>query len=113
MGMNRMRKVLLVSVIAAATTLASSVISGRVRAFYPGSMDCALGCEFVAGGWPFPYLVDHPAISPTGSVSLVNGLLGVDIIWFGSLAATYGFWLALFAAFGWAIGRSARHGRAA
>jgi len=102
--MLRRWKALLVSVLAAGATLASSAISDKVRATYPGSMDCAQGCDFVAAGWPIPYLVDHPGISPTGSVSLVEGLLGVDIIWPGSLAGTYTFWFGLCAAIFWAAG---------
>ena len=100
-----LKPTLLVAVLAAAATLASSAIPGRVRAAYPGSMDCQQGCEFVAAGWPFPYLVDHPGISPTGSVSLVNGMLGVDLIWPGPLFASFAFWLGLAAAITWLVVR--------
>lgn len=99
--MVRRWKVALVSVSAATAALASSAVPGSVRAVYPGSMDCAQGCQFVAGGWPFPYLVDHPGISPVGSVSLLGGLLGEDIIWPGSLLATFVFWLGLCSAVVW------------
>ena len=105
--------ILLTLVLAAVVALASSAVAGKVRAAYPGTMDCEQGCDFLAAGWPFPYLVDHPGISPTGSVSLVGGVLGVDIIWYGSLTATYAFWLALFGAVAWAIGRRSSHGSAA
>lgn len=105
-----LKRTLLAAVFAVAATLASSVVPGHVRVAYPGSMDCAHGCESVAGGWPFPYLVDHPGISPTGAVSLVNGVLGVDLIWPGSLAATFACWLGLFVAILWLVLRVAPHG---
>ena len=103
-------RALMASVAAAVATLASSAIPGRVRAVYPGSMDCQQGCEFVAAGWPFPYLVDHPGISPTRSVSLVNGFLGVDLIWPGAMAATFASWLVLFVVVAWVVARVTQHG---
>ena len=87
--------VTLVVVLAAAATLGSSAIPGKDRAFYIGRIDCFKRCDFVAAGWPFPYLVDHPGISLAGSVSLVEGLPDVDIFWFGAPAAAYSFWLLL------------------
>lgn len=84
---------LLAVAMAAVATLVSVVIPSRVRVVYPGSVDCHQGCEFVAGGWPFPYLVDHPGISPTGVVSLTGGLLGEDILRVDMLAATFFLWL--------------------
>jgi len=59
---------------------------------YPYSEDCAKGCEFVAGGWPFRYLVDSHGLSPAGSVSLILGLTGDDILHLDLLAATFVFW---------------------
>jgi len=100
----------LASTAAAVATLASTAIPGHVRAVYPGSMDCQQGCEFVAAGWPFPYLVDHPGISPTRSVSLINGVLGVDLIWPGAMAATFASWLALFVVVVWVVARVTHHG---
>src|SRR4051812_38585997 len=61
-------------------SLATSALPGHRRVAYPGSQGCQQGCDFVAGGWPFRSLVDHPGISPFGSVSLTDGLLGADII---------------------------------
>jgi hypothetical protein len=58
------RKAVFVLVCATATTLGSSAVHSRMTVVYPGSMDCQRGCEFVAGGWPFAYLVDYPGISP-------------------------------------------------
>src|ERR1041385_2431074 len=68
------------AVIAAAVlTLASLYIPATVRLVYPGSEDCTLGCDFVAAGWPLPYLVDGHGLSPQGSVWLIGGLTGEDI----------------------------------
>lgn len=91
--MLRWRWSLLVVTLAIGATLASTLLPATVRVVYPES--CEQGCDFVAAGWPFPYLVDHPGISPTGSVSLINGLLGVDMMRPGALAATFVFWLCL------------------
>jgi hypothetical protein len=88
---------MLVTVLAAVSALASTVIPGTVQVAYPGTEDCAKGCNFVAAGWPFPYLVDHPVISPIGSVSLVQGLLGVDLIQPVPMTETFAFWLGLYA----------------
>ena len=32
----------------------------------------------VVGGWPLPYLLDKPYLSPVGSVSVTDALLGID-----------------------------------
>jgi hypothetical protein len=58
--------------------VASSQISGTVNAVYPDVMGCESGCIVTSAGWPFPYLVDYPGISPVGSVSLIDAVLGID-----------------------------------
>ena len=99
---------LVVLIVAIATSLASSVVPGHVRVAYPGSEDCQQGCDFVAGGWPFLYLVDHPGISPFGSVSLIEGLLGVDIIRLVALGETFLFWTCAWTAVVWMTRRARR-----
>jgi hypothetical protein len=101
--MRRRYKTLAVLLLAAVATLASSNIPGTVHMVYPGTMDCAQGCQFAAGGWPFRYLVDSHGISVGGSVSLLGGLAGEDILHPGLLVATYVFWLALFTALVWFV----------
>jgi hypothetical protein len=86
---------LLAAGMAVIATLASSVIGGTVNATYPDIMGCESGCLVAAGGWPAPYLVDYPGISPVGSVSLTDALLGIDNIRPFGLAATFAFWLAV------------------
>jgi hypothetical protein len=101
-------KVLVVAIAAVGTALVSSVVSGHVQVAYPGSLDCQQGCDLVAGGWPFLYLVDNPGISPRGSISLTDGLLGVDIIRLGAFGATLLFWTCAWGAFVWTLGRANR-----
>jgi len=98
-------KILLVPVLAAVATLASSAIPRMVSAAYPDIMGCAQACQVPAGGWPFPYVVDYPGLSPVGSASLVGVVMGVDHLWAGSLAATFACWVGLFAAVVWIAGR--------
>lgn len=74
------------------TTIASSAINSEVTATYADIMGCESGCSVVAAGWPFPYLVDYPAISPVGSVSLLNGFLGIDRIWIIQLFESFFVW---------------------
>jgi hypothetical protein len=89
-------------------TLASSSIGGTVNATYPDIMGCESGCPAAAGGWPVPYLVDYPGISPVGSVSLTDALLGIDKIRPIELAATFAFWLAVSALAVWLLVRKKR-----
>lgn len=103
---NRWVQLCVVAVLAIVTSLSSSVVRGSARIAYPGSTDCARGCDFVAGGWPFFYLVDNPGISPRGSISLIDGLTGSDIVRAGPLCATLIFWACVWAALIWVARRS-------
>ncbi|QNA88910.1 hypothetical protein G4G28_11180 [Massilia sp. Dwa41.01b] len=102
--MKRWRTVFTVTILAAMATLASSSVGAVVLAIYPDIMGCEAGCPTVAGGWPAPYLIDYPAISPVGSVALTEALLGDDKIWPRELALSFAFWLAASAVALW-IGR--------
>ena len=101
-------KSLLAAGLAVVATLASSAIGGTVIAIYPEIMGCESGCLAAASGWPAPYLVDYPGISPVGSVSLTNGLLGIDKIWPAELVLTFIFWLAISALVVWLLVRRGR-----
>jgi hypothetical protein len=46
----------------------------------------------VTGGWPLPYLIDNPALSPVGSVSVVGGMLGLDRVRVGALLVDLAFY---------------------
>lgn len=99
------RKSLLVTGLAVVATLASSAINGTVIATYPDIMGCKFGCLTAAGGWPAPYLIDYPGISPVGSVSLTDALLGMDNIWSAELATSFVFWFAASALAVWLLDR--------
>ena len=97
----RVRIAVLLIAVGAVATLASTVVPASVHLVYPGTMDCEQGFNFIAAGWPWPYLVDSHGISVQGSVSLTGGLSGEDIIFAGRMAATVLFWLALASAIGY------------
>lgn len=52
-------------------------------------------CARLAAGFPFPFLVDHPGLSPAGSIAYdpLSLIVGVDLVLRPQLAATYGYWL--------------------
>jgi len=78
-----------------AATILSSEITSKINFVYQDIMGCTQGCLVIAGGWPFAYLVDYPGISPVGSVSIVNAVLGMDKILVNQMIKTFLFWFAL------------------
>ena len=96
--MSLLRRCLLAALVALCLTLATSARQIDTMARYPDIMGCEAACEVAAAGWPFPYLVDYPGLSPVGSVSLIGALLGMDILRPGALAATFLCWWAFIAA---------------
>jgi hypothetical protein len=98
------KRTLMALLFAAIATLVSSTIPGWVRDVDPGSMHCQQGCDVVAAGWPFPYIVDYHGLSPVGSADVLGALFGLDFIWPGAMAATFLFWLGLLVAVAW-LGR--------
>jgi|LakMenEpi03Aug12_release.lakeMendotaPanAssembly.Ray.scaffolds.fasta_scaffold350821_2 hypothetical protein len=79
-------RVTIATVLAVGATLLSTLVTSEVQVAYPGSEDCGSGCAFVAAGWPRPFIVDNPGISPVGSVSLTGALLGIDLVLGGAAA---------------------------
>jgi len=93
--MRRFRLFSLSLTVAVALTLMSTVVSGT------HVIDCDRDdpspCVQMARGFPFPYVVDHPAFSPAGSADLIGAVSGLDILvavnfwadvlfwWFGAL----------------------------
>ncbi|MDR7295531.1 hypothetical protein J2X16_000852 [Pelomonas aquatica] len=75
-----------------AMTLLSSCVPRTVELVYPGSTDCHSGCQFVAGGWPFAYVVDAHGLSPSGSADLLGAVLGNDLLRVDQLLMTLVFW---------------------
>lgn len=89
------RRALLTAALAFGLTLASLVVPGRVTMTYGEIMGCEQGCDVVAAGFPFAFVVDYPGISVVGSVSWSGALLGEDKLLPGRLAASFAFWLAV------------------
>jgi hypothetical protein len=87
-----------VLVASAVVTLLSSCVPRTVELIYPGTMDCDKGCQFVAGGWPFAYVVDAHGLSPAGSVDLIGALLSEDLLRVDMLFMTFTFWVCVYLA---------------
>ena len=65
-------------VVAAVAFVAATVpVRGVATARYGGEA-CTPDCEVVAGGWPRPWVADHPGLSPSGSVSADGVVAGLD-----------------------------------
>lgn len=77
-------------------TLLSSCVPRSVVVVYPGTMDCDNGCEFVAGGWPFAYVVDGHGVSPSGSADLLGAFLGDDVLRWSEMLMTFLFWALIY-----------------
>ena len=54
-------------------------------------------CPRLAAGFPFPFLVDHPGLSPAGSIAYdpLSLIVGVDLVLRPQLGATYAYWLVI------------------
>lgn len=80
-------------IVGALLTVLSSCVPRTVHLVYPTTEGCGAGCDFVAGGWPFVYIVDSFGTSPAGSVDLLGATLGgTDILWWDGLLSTFLFW---------------------
>ena len=84
-------------------TLASTFIEGGVSAIQLGNPGCENECNYLAVGWPFPYIVDGPGVSPVGTVSIFGALIGVDTLFITAMVKTFVVWLLLVAGAAWAI----------
>jgi hypothetical protein len=93
--MTHLRTFLLLVSLATTFTLASSVVPGKASAIQLGNPGCENDCEYLAAGWPLPYIVDGPGISPIGSVDLIGAFFGVDSVIPAALATDYLFWFSL------------------
>jgi hypothetical protein len=91
----RKRSLLLVLVAATALTLGSSAIGRHATVNYPDIEGCSAGCTVAAAGWPFPYLVDYPGLSPAGTASLAQAITGSDHVLWTSFVATWLAWAGL------------------
>jgi hypothetical protein len=101
--MIRLRAILLLFALATVVTLCSTIVSGRVSAVQLGNPGCENDCDYLAAGWPYPYIVDGPGVSPIGSVDLLGAVIGVDSVFPKALARTFVFWLGSLLVSAWAI----------
>ena len=93
-SLNR-RSLLAVAVLGASLTALSFNVDGHATVVYSDIMGCESGCEQPAAGWPVPFVVDYPGLSPSGSVGgLWEVWSGIDKVFWGRLAASFAFWLA-------------------
>ncbi|MCV2355566.1 hypothetical protein LNV09_15580 [Paucibacter sp. B2R-40] len=101
--MLRFRKMFLLFAVATVATLVSTIVPGRVSATELGMVGCENECSFLTGGWPVPFIVDGPGVSPAGSVDLLGVLLSVDTLLPKAMAANLAIWFAALVAGTWAI----------
>lgn len=92
------KRIVATVLLAVAATAGSSWIGSSVAARYPDIMGCESACVVSAGGWPMPYVVDYPGLSPVGSADVVGALMGLDRLRLPALAVTFAVWLAVSAA---------------
>lgn len=98
------RSLLAVAVLGVALTVLSFNVDGHATVTYGDIMGCESGCEQPAAGWPVPFVVDYPGLSPSGSVGGFWEIwFGIDKVFWGRLAASFAFWLAVSAAVMWAV----------
>jgi hypothetical protein len=95
------KAIAIVIVSATLLSLASTSVRRSVQIGYPDIADCELSCRVAAIGFPFPFVADYPGISPVGSVSLTDAMLGIDRLLIGPLTASFLFWTALVAVIVW------------
>ena len=97
-----------VLVLGLAATLGSSTIAQRSVARYADIDGCATGCEVAAAGWPLPYVVDYPGLSPANEASLTGLAMRVDRLRGEAFAVDLLAWTALAALIALLIGRRRR-----
>lgn len=77
-GRSRLWRIVATVLLGVAATLASSTVRQEAVARYADIDDCVTGCRVAAAGWPLPYLVDYPGLSPAREASLSGAVMGVD-----------------------------------
>ena len=94
-GRSRLWRILATVVLGVAATLASSTVRQETVARYADIDDCVTGCRVAAAGWPLPYLVDYPGLSPARDASLSGAAMGGDHWRAEALAVDLTLWTAL------------------
>ena len=91
----RIKDLLLTVACSAVATILSTISDGRSIARYADIMGCESGCDVAAAGWPGPFVIDYPGLSPTGSAGLLGLLIGSDKFNSAAFVLSWSFWLAL------------------
>jgi hypothetical protein len=104
-GRWRFAAILVLGIVA---TLASGAVGQRAVARYADIDGCATGCEVAAAGWPLPYVVDYPGLSPANEASLVGLAMRVDRLRPEAFAVDLLAWTALAALVVLLLGRRRR-----
>ncbi len=90
--MTSKKVITIVVLLAVLMTFASTFVTGSTHASYLDA-GCAGSCRVVAAGFPFPFIADYPGISPVGSVSLSEAIIGVDHFLISPFVASYMCWV--------------------
>lgn len=72
------RRALVAFPLGIAATLATSAVDQQAVARYADIDHCVAGCTVAGAGWPLPYLLDYPGLSPVGTASLAGAFTGAD-----------------------------------
>lgn len=86
------RSLVLTAALAFTLTIAAGHVPRTVTATYPDIMGCERGCEVAAAGFPLPFIVDYPGLSPVGSAHPAGALLGLDRVLWPRAVAVLVFW---------------------
>ena len=89
--------------LALALTALSFNVDGRAAVAYGDIMGCESGCKLPAAGWPVPFVVDYPGLSPSGSVGGPwEVFFRIDKVFWGRLVLSLMFWQTVSAGAVWA-----------
>ena len=87
--------VLLTPISAIVLLFVSAFIPNTIETNYSDIMGCEQSCTVDAAGYPLPFIVDYPGLSPAGSADLLGALLGNDNVNPITLIFSFLFWSAI------------------
>ena len=67
-----------IALLALLLVAASSSVPGERLEHYADIYECISQCRVAAAGFPFPYILDYPGLSPTHSADLWGAIIGID-----------------------------------
>lgn len=90
----RLRRIVIFCVAVTVGVLFSTTVKSKVSAQYADIMGCEISCVVAAAGWPVPFIIDYPGLSPVGSADFLGLTLGADKLRPDSLVTTGLCWAA-------------------